>query len=266
MRFPTPLPSFPSHFPVSALAALLLAFAWPAAAVPVWTDHSPSSDFDLSGVVWTGGQLVAVGGGFSSENVIYTSPDGGTWIKQAVGGDQQEGLNAVCWTGTQLVAVGPQGNVLTSPDGIAWTRRPNLWPEEWVGVAWTGNLLIAVTGVGTILTSPDGIDWTLRMGGDAGARAHFNGLAWSGTLAVAAGGTGYAKADGEIYTSPDGLAWTERKLAGAPGLQSVAWTGSKWVAVGGIFAANGDKTPSRLSAISLDGYAWTLGRENGYRW
>ncbi len=250
MRFTSRFPSF-----LPLLSALTVSVA--AGPEAVWTDHSPGTDFDLNGVAWTGSFWVAVGGSFSSENVVYTSPDGAAWQKRTDSSLTGEGLNAVCWTGRQLVAVGPGGNVVTSPDGITWTQRPNAWPEEWVGVAWTGNLLVAVTGVGTILTSPDGSDWTLRAGGDGGPRAHFNGVAWSGSLAVAVGGTGDGKADGEIFTSPDGVVWTQRKAEGAPGLRAVAWTGSKWVAVGGIFDANGDKKPSRLSAVSIDGTVWT---------
>src|SRR4051812_13143687 len=133
--------------------SLLSLSAWPAcpaaaaaAEAATWTVHPLDGDFDLNGVVWTGSQLVVVGGAYSAENIVYTSSDGSVWTRRIISGTTQDGLNAVCWTGKQLVAVGPEGNVLTSPDGIAWTQRPNAWTEEWVGVAWTGSLVIAVTG------------------------------------------------------------------------------------------------------------------------
>ncbi|HKP97176.1 MAG TPA: hypothetical protein VJ385_15610 [Fibrobacteria bacterium] len=246
------------------LRILCLSFlpALPASAASAWTVHPLDTDFDLNGVVWTGSQLVAVGGSFSGENVVYTSKDGAAWDRRPVAGTTQDGLNAVCWTGTQLVAVGPNGNVLTSPDGIGWTQRLNSWPEAWVGVAWTGSLLIAVTGLGTILTSPDGIDWTIRLGGDAGPRTYFNSVAWAHGQAVALGGTGWKVADGSVHTSPDGMTWTKHTLERAPGLRSAAWTGKQWTAVGGIFDGNGDKVVSRLGATSSDGNAWTVASDS----
>lgn len=258
MRLPIP-------FSLSAFA--LLAFATclpvPASAAQAWIIHPLGTDFDLNGVVWTGSRLVAVGGAYSGENVVYTSPDGDTWTRRPIANTTDDGLNAVCWTGSQLVAVGPEGNVLTSPDGIAWTQRPNAVAESWVGVAWLGGKLAAVTGVGRVLTSADGITWETRFGGTGGAHADFNSIAWNGSLAVATAGSGYQVSDGEVYTSPDGIAWTRRAAAKAPGLHAAAWTGSFWAAVGGVFDATGDKTGSLLGATSPDGLAWTADPDSG---
>jgi len=153
--------------------------------------------------------------------------------------------------------------VLTSPDGAAWTQRPNAVAESWVGVVWAGDQLVAVTGVGRVLTSPDGITWQTRLGGTGGAHADFNSVAWNGKLAVAAAGSGYQVSNGEVYTSPDGIAWTKRSAANAPGLHAAAWTGSAWAAVGGVFDQNGDPAGSLLGATSADGTAWTADPDSG---
>ncbi len=63
----------------------------------------------LRALVWTGSQIVAVGG----NGAIVVSPDGLTWSVRSSG--VTDSLKAVIWTGSQLVAVGSGGVVLTSP-------------------------------------------------------------------------------------------------------------------------------------------------------
>jgi hypothetical protein len=55
--------------------------------------------------------------------------------------------------------VGLGGTILTSPDGVTWTRRTSGTNSELRGVAYGDGLFVAV-GDGTILTSPDGVSWT----------------------------------------------------------------------------------------------------------
>src|SRR6185436_19771207 len=47
-------------------------------------------------------------------------------------------LQGLVWTGTQVVAVGPHGTVVTSPDGISWTKRRTGLETDFFSVAWTG--------------------------------------------------------------------------------------------------------------------------------
>jgi len=69
-------------------------------------------------------------------------------------------LSAVTYGNGLFVAVGGDGTILTSPDGVAWTRQ-NSDTTSWLSAVTYGNgLFVAVGGDGTILTSPDGVAWT----------------------------------------------------------------------------------------------------------
>jgi hypothetical protein len=77
----------------------------------------------------------------------------------------QEYLQAVTWTGSQAVAVGQGGTVLTSPDGVAWTKRSSGVTTALSSVIWSGSQLLAVGDGGVALTSTNGITWTRRTTG-----------------------------------------------------------------------------------------------------
>src|SRR5687767_4522116 len=74
-------------------------------------------------------------------------------------------LNSLIWTGTQLVAAGDYGAVLTSRDGVSWTRKRTGILKTFYSLAWTGTQLVATWGANSILTSPDGSVWTERRTG-----------------------------------------------------------------------------------------------------
>jgi len=61
--------------------------------------------------------------------------------------------------GRNLLPWAKMRTILTSPDGIAWTRRTSSANLD--GVTWTGTQLAAVGVGGAVATSPDGVTWTL---------------------------------------------------------------------------------------------------------
>jgi len=63
--------------------------------------------------------------------------------------------------GQSFVSVGNSGTILTSSDGILWTKRTSGKWEYLSGVT-SGNGLFVTVGslLGIILTSPDGNSWT----------------------------------------------------------------------------------------------------------
>jgi len=67
--------------------------------------------------------------------------------------------------GQSFVSVGNRGNIITSSDGISWTKRTSGTPKELYGVTSGNGLFVTVGFFGTILTSPDGITWTERTSG-----------------------------------------------------------------------------------------------------
>ena len=67
--------------------------------------------------------------------------------------------------GQSFVSVGNSGTILTSPDGILWTKRTSGKWEYLSGVTSGNGLFVTVGESGTILTSPDGNSWTKRTSG-----------------------------------------------------------------------------------------------------
>ena len=68
---------------------------------------------------------------------------------------------AVTYGNGLFVAVGSGGAVMTSPDGLRWTRRTAAAANSWQGVAWDGQKFVAVSSNGTnrVMYSSDGFTW-----------------------------------------------------------------------------------------------------------
>jgi len=118
---------------------------------------------NLSDIIWTGSQFVAVG----HNGRVYTSPDAtetSTWTEQASG--TANNLEAVTEGAGRFVAVGTAGTILTSDDdGVTWTTQTSGVSDTIYDVTWTGNRFIAVGYSGLILTSTDGSNWETAIHG-----------------------------------------------------------------------------------------------------
>ncbi|MFZ1640433.1 MAG: hypothetical protein WAV07_03150 [Candidatus Contendobacter sp.] len=180
--------------PLLALG-LLLGFAGPGQAA------------SLSGVAWSGSQLVTVG----SAGAIRTSPDGIAWTTRTSGTTQD--LYGVAWSGAQFAAVGDGGTLLTSPDGIIWTTQSSGTTQLLFGVAWSGYQFIAVGAGGALLTSPDGIAWTAQA---SGTTQDLLAVAWSGRQFVAVGANGAKVALARPWGDDKPLAGNGWTLLGLP--------------------------------------------------
>ncbi|MBJ6725533.1 Ig-like domain-containing protein [Geomesophilobacter sediminis] len=222
----------------AAITAGLGAVTSSAASITVadWSARSEGSCSYLDTVIWSGSRFVAVGGG------VCTSLDGLTWTPidvSAVSGSAE--IYDVAWTGTQFVATNGINStdltsaVLTSPDGLTWSRHTLAFAVNLMGIGCSPTLCVAVGPNGALFTSANGADWTSR--DSAAPNAILTAVARSNNLFVAVG-------NGAIVTSPDGITWTRR--ADIPiYLTGVVWSGTQFVAVGnGIY-------------ISSDGITWT---------
>jgi hypothetical protein len=121
-----------------------------------------------------------------------------------------------------FVAVGWNGAILTSPDGVSWTRRTSGTSDTLWDVAYGNGTFVVVGRNGTILTSPDGVSWTAQTSptsNDLYAVTYGNGLF------VAVGW------NGAILTSPDGVNWTQRTSETVNGLNGVTYGNGTFVAV-----------------------------------
>jgi hypothetical protein len=175
--------------------------------------------------------------GCSLLDLFGGSKDAGfAWTKRA---SSAHTLNDVAWSGALAVAVGDSGTILTSPDGVAWTKRTAPISAHLAAVSWNGNHWIVAGRFGDVMVSEDGVTWTL---GSLESTSSFSSLASSG-----AGTTVVMGAQGKARTSPEGVVWTTRITGTTKDVYQVVYADSQFMAVG----SNG------LILNSLDGIAWT---------
>lgn len=191
-------------------------------------------------------------------------------------------VSSILHDGRQFIAAG-SGSLLTSADGLTWTRRtaiPAMYPAM---MAVAGSTYVAAGFVstsqatGTIMASNDGLTWRnvtlpspqpelvgVAFGagrfvvvGKAGALLHsIDGSTWSTITPVTtrnlrdlqfANGLFVATGeDGTILTSPDGLAWNNRSIATGATISWATFHRGRWIAGNG---ANLWTSP--------DGQTWT---------
>jgi hypothetical protein len=191
------------------------------AATPAFALGAPNDSLD--GVVYAGGQFVAVGRhstGVGYTGIVLTSSDGMTWTDQSATAAITIGLDALAWGAGHFVAFGTAPNV--SSDGVHWTPENDGTTDAISALAFGSGLFVGIdnaTGTST-LTSPDGVTWTshttsVTVAGP-GSLAFGNGMFLAPTLA----------------TSTDGLTWTAHGYPVGGQLSAATATPSGWVGVG----------------------------------
>jgi len=162
----------------------------------------------------------------------------------------------VNWNSSQFLAMS-RSSVLTSPDGVAWTRRTDFTTKfsgnPMYGLAFGGGTYVACgftsTTTPTVGTSTDGgATWTVRTGPTWGTGVIATTAAWNGTSFLICG-TGNNAA-----TSPDGVTWTNQPgLAAAAGSSGTALYSA---VLGTTFYAVVTGTGGGI-AKSSDGVTWS---------
>jgi hypothetical protein len=251
----------------------------------VWTVRSSGVSHSLRSVTMSASRIVAVGDNAAGEAVVISSVDGGTWSVQYNSSNCQGSacasptqLSRVIWTGTQFVAVGmerPVGSamvyvlVLTSPDGITWTKRaPRALPisDEWshpnqrwvTSIAWSGSLLVLPSVDNNwepvIWTSPDAETWTQGrdVTTDVVWSMPFFDVTWGNGRFVAVDGPAFG-GDSPMFSSADGFHWLpDTTVANLPTMNAVTSKPGEFVAVGATYRQT-----------SPDGLQWTVSPLNG---
>lgn len=165
------------------------------------------------------------------------------WTQRA-SGQLLDTLFNVIFAGDRFLA-GGLGFVLTSPDGIQWTRTAvGATNDGWSGLAYNGSTYVAVglrgsgTDRGGVVYSNDGATWTF--GTVPAGIGQLTAVAFGANRFVAVGELG------RIYTSPDGITWSNTLSPVTNFLRAVAFAD-------GQFVATGD---SGRILTSADGIAW----------
>ncbi|MBI3414174.1 MAG: hypothetical protein HY043_02450 [Verrucomicrobia bacterium] len=158
----------------------------------------------LTGLAHGNGLYVAVGGLYSLKYFIYPDPP---QVKDR------------------------SGIILSSPDGITWSRIFATIPALW-NVAYGSGTFVATGQAGTILTSTNGPSWTVE---DSHTTSSLYGVTFANNQFVAVG------ENGTVITSPDGFTWQNHALESSALLYTVAYGNGAFLAAGEqlVSSANG---------------------------
>jgi len=143
----------------------------------------------------------------------------------------------VCWNGSQFIAVGRGGEMISSYNGLTWTKQYPPLLRNFYSVKWANSRFLATyPSDGKVAVSFDGRNWYERTTGspDSG----LNDVTWDGTRFV---GVGYDQNDPEnaiVMESSDGNYWSLiTRLDLGPRFPhdtfvDIDWTGSEYYASG----------------------------------
>jgi hypothetical protein len=216
-----------------------------------WTSRS-SNRATLNSIAWSGTRFVAVG---DNNGTIVTSENLGTWTVRST--STLHVYLEVIWAGNIFITVGVPNQaggiapISWSTDGITWFGISSGTTNTLHSIAGSGSIYAAVGNNGTILTNSlagiqNNATWTGRSSGTSNPLIK---VIWTGSQFIAVGGAGTA------LTSPDGITWTARStgLNSTTTLNSIAWSGS-------IFVAVGTDSSTGLSVVitSADAITWTV--------
>jgi hypothetical protein len=183
-------------------------------------------------------------------------------------------LYDVTFAGGQFVAVGINNTILTSPDGITWTRIPSLPTGiSFTGVTYDGSRYVvsgyrftaSATDRGVIAYSDNGVNWTIVT--VASGQSQFWDVTYGAGRFVVIGDNGV------VYHSTDGVAWAAAASPVTSKLRAVAFADGLFLAVGdsgrilsssdGVTWANRSlATSATLLGITRYNKLWYVGQSN----
>ena len=207
--------------------------------------------FHFDGLAFGNGKFVAQGrreGYFENDRYIpeeavsLISTDGENWDMKPATVENIIIVRAVRWINNKFFAVGSAsisssveegGLLMSSPDGVKWTRVKSGIIGEIKDIDWNGKTYAAVADevddfhnkkvFYETTSSPDGIKWTARKSDkDLG----LNSVAWDGSRFVAVGEAG------ETFVSKDGADWSQCRSGTNVDLERVAYINGKLIALG----------------------------------
>ncbi|WP_345971282.1 fibronectin type III domain-containing protein [Sulfurimonas sp. HSL1-6] len=245
---------------ISPQSAAVCATTETAAPSPWVTVRSGTSD-ELSNVVWTGSELIAVAEHFGDPTSVFTSSNGIDWTQTKTSGFAFNGADDVVYGNGRFLAVDSDW-YHTSTDGITWSLS-YVEANSSVNVnalAWSSSLslYIAVGDSGYIATSADGTSWTPVA--SVPTAENLAGAAWMDSRFYALG------AQGTILTSSNGVDWnSETTPAVSDTIEDIAWNGSTFVAIGYgtvLTSADGNTWNEVNSSIGGEKVVWGGGTAN----
>jgi hypothetical protein len=143
--------------------------------------------------------------------------------------------------------------ILTSTDGITWTRRNTPIGYSVIGnFAYSPSLrrVVGLAASNGYIYSDDGINWNAVSRPDPLFSA-FYAIEWSPELNIFVAAANGGTTTKGVQTSPDGINWTSRTAPVIGGSNAMSWSPEL-----GIFCVVGGTTPVKNVMISKDGINW----------
>lgn len=133
-----------------------------------WTEvFSYNFPSNCDNVYFHDGLFYFGGNQFGDDSGIHTTSDGVSFNELVTPGEDE--VRDIIFANNQFVAVGDNLEVMTSPDGVAWTLQTvdvGIGETELgrglLSIRYLNSLYVAGGKDKTILTSPDGVAWTKR--------------------------------------------------------------------------------------------------------
>lgn len=182
------------------------------------------------------------------DGFIATSNDGAVWVKQGSNTTNDlynltvipDLLSSSVTTNTIdcVLVVGQNGTILTSANGIGWSRQNSGTNADLKSITWSVDCIIAVGRNGTILRSTDRLTWVPQT---SPLHVDLHSVIHDGIAFIAAGD------NGTIIRSLDGINWTLVSSYTSGNYSSVAYGNGKYLAVGN----------DGWTGRSADGISWT---------
>ncbi len=209
---------------------------------------------NLTGIAYGQGRFVACGpyydaGAREEIGSLWTSTDGYAWTPLLTTVFDNFNLNFVSFSGDQWLAGSTGGLLLTSADGINWTRQLSGLTTSIRSAAFGNGTWIAVGAGGRAVTSTDGVRWTSRA---TGVTSDLNRIAFRDGMFVAVG------ASGGILVTGDGLGWARQTSAVSTTLSGVGFVNGRWVVAGDSGVARTSTDLTTWTAASLGENASTM--------
>lgn len=198
---------------------------------------------NLTAIAYGNGRFVASGpyydaGAREEIGSLWTSTDGYAWTPLLTTVFDNFNLNFVSFSGDQWLAGSTGGLLLTSTDGINWSRQISGLTTSIRSAAFGNGTWVAVGVGGRAVTSRDGVTWTSR---GTGVTTDLNSIAFREGMFVAVG------ANGVILVTGDGVGWARQNSTLTSALNAVGYVKGTWVVAG----------DAGVTRTSLDLTNWT---------
>lgn len=197
----------------------------PIATSPVWTSRTSNVSTDLTKVIYSSSTWYVYG----KAGTILKSTNGVDWTNLSVSANAIS-ANGIITNGTVKVYFGANGNIVSTTDGITYTKRVSGTTVNLLSGCYGNSMFLVVGQNGVVLSSPDGVTWTLRT---SGSSAQLNRVVYGNSYFAIAG------YDSTILKSADGISWTNAAVSYSGGafpanfdFNSIKFLYGNWYAVG----------------------------------